>query len=264
MSLYKIKTLCLVLGVAVGMLACSSNDGSLDSSSSGEVLSGSYARMLAIGSKLYLLGTNTLHVLDITNESSPQAISSQFVTENIESLFFNDKHLFVGSQDGMYIYSLNAEGIPQFESVTSYEFWPDVLPCDPIAANESYAFSTLSTTIASGSPCQRWVQINELRVFDISDVTEPVNINTVQMEEPKGIGIDGNLLFICENTNGIRVFDITDPTDLTMIYSDTGFAARDVIPANGLLLVMGDNNIHQYDYNDINNITKLSLYEIKD
>lgn len=264
MIIYRIKIAFLVLGIAVSMIACSSDAASLDGSSSGEVLSGSYARMLGIGDKLYLLGTNTLHVLNISNESAPEAISNQFVTESIESLFFNEEHLFVGSQEGMFIYSLDDGGIPQFESVTSYEFWPDVLPCDPIAANDSHAFSTLSTTIESGSPCQRWVQINELRVFDITNVQEPINVNTIQMEEPKGIGIDGDLLFICENNNGIRVYDIADPTDMSLIYSDAGFVARDVIAANGLLLVMGDNKIHQYDYTDIENINKLSLYEIKD
>ena len=36
------------------------------------------------------------------------------------------------------------------------------------------------------------------------------------------------------------------------------FTAYDVIPLGGLLLVVGPDNLYQFDYTDLNNIVKIS------
>lgn len=254
-------TLSLLCIIALG--GCYADESLSDSGSSNTVLSGSYANMLTIGDKLYMLAGSTLQVLDISKRDEPQRITSIEVNDGIESLFYNSEHLFVGSDEGMFIYSLDASGIPILQSQTSYDNFDIVLPCDPIVANDTIAFSTLSTTFESG-PCQRIVQLNQLRIYDIKNVTNPDLITTLEMETPKGLGLDGEHLFVCEQYNGIKAFDVSSPNNIREIYHSTEFEARDVIPANGILMVVSSDTLYQYDYSNIDNIYRLSSYGFED
>lgn len=253
------KKLLFILSVLL-LYKCESSDSSAVSSA----LSGSYANILALGDNLYVLADGSISTFNITERSTPEFIDSQEVNSSIESLFFNGTNLFIGSSEGMYIYSINESGIPNLESVSSYSDFVDVLPCDPIAANENHAYVTLSSNVQSNGPCSRFQEINELVIYDIDDVTNPVLLNRNEMEEPKGLGIDGNLLFVCERQNGIKVFDISDPNSIIQLYHFDGFRALDLIPNDGLLMVIGDDQLHQFDYSDIDNMYKISNYELRD
>ena len=258
MNLYykNITAYCLLLCLVLGMNSCSNEIGVADSGNT--VLSGSYASMLNIGSKLYVLGASSLRVLDVANPSLPIHVTTVNVEADVESLFFNNGNLFIGSPQGMYIYTLDGSGIPQLASITPYEQFAEILPCDPIVANDTLAFSTLSTSFDQTGNCWRPESLNELHVYDIKDVSQPINLARVQMEEPKGLGLADDHLFVCERNNGIKAFNISTPEDPELVYSSHPFEAVDLIPANGTLLVVGVDTIHQFDYTDINNIIKLS------
>ncbi len=257
LTLYSL--ICIIL---LGISSCSSDIGIADSNNA--VLSGSYARMLTIGNKLYVLGSTNLRILDVANPSVPIHVTSIDIQADVESLFFNNGNLFVGSPQGMYIYTLDGSGIPQLASVTPYEQFADILPCDPIVANDTLAFSTLSTSFDQEDNCWRALDLNELHVYDIKDVSAPNNLARVPMEEPKGLGLADDHLFVCERNNGIKAFDISSPTDPQLVYSSAPFQAVDLIPANGTLLVVGVDTIHQFDYTDIDNIVKISTIATAD
>lgn len=240
----------------MSMNSCSNDVGVADSGNA--VLSGSYARMLNIGSKLYVLGTSNLKVLDVSNPLLPISVTTINVNADVESLFFNSGNLFIGSPQGMFIYTLDESGLPQLASVTPYEQFAEILPCDPIVANDSLAFSTLSTSFDQTGNCWRSQDLNELHVYDIKDVTAPVNLARVPMEEPKGLGLADDHLFVCERNSGIKAFNISNPSNPNLVYSSSPFQAVDLIPANETLLVVGIDTIHQFDYTDINNIVKIS------
>ena len=253
--------ICLVL---LGISSCSDDIGLADSGNA--VLSGSYARMLTIGNKLYVLGSSNLRVLDVANPSLPIHATTINIDADVESLFFNNANLFVGSPQGMYIYTLDGSGIPQLASITPYEQFTEVqvLPCDPIVANDTIAFSTLSTSFDQTSNCWRPEDLNELHVFDITDVSAPTSLGSVPMEEPKGLGLAHDHLFVCEQNSGIKAFDVSDPSNPSLVYTSARFQAVDLIPANGTLLVVGLDTIHQFDYTDINNIVKISTIATTD
>ena len=245
----------------VAMFASCSSDVGVSSDSSDTVLSGSYARMLQIEDRLYVIGRNTLRVLDTSNPQNPTPLSTIEVGANVESLFRNNEHLFVGSQEGMYIYKIDSNGIPQLTSETAYQQFLDNLCInDPIVANDTIAYVTLSTPEAIND-CFR--SVNELRIYDLEDITQPQLINTVEMQEPKGLGTDGDYLFVCERFDGVKAFDISNPQNVQMIYESEVFPAVDLIPANGNLLVIGVDTIYQYDYSDINNIFRISSFVTK-
>ena len=78
------------------------------------------------------------------------------------------------------------------------------------------------------------------------------------MDGPKGLGIDEDLLFICDQ--GLKVFDKSDIRNLRELqYFD--IPANDVIPLNGVLMVVADDGLYQYDYSG-SELTLLSKVDI--
>ncbi len=224
--------------------ACSSDDGSYNGIK-GFSSGGSMARFSINGDYLYTVDNQKLRLFDIKTPAKPDYLSSkdQTVGFNIETLFIKDTLLFIGSEEGMYIYNIKRPEFPQQLSFTSH-----ITSCDPVVARGSHAYVTLNS---SGTWCFRG--INALQVYDISNPKKPVQIgNNYPMESPKGLGIDNTKLFICDK--GVKVYDITDPAnpewtdDLTHIPEANNIEAYDVIPAGGLLIVTGTNGLYQFDY----------------
>jgi hypothetical protein len=78
------------------------------------------------------------------------------------------------------------------------------------------------------------------------------------MEEPYGLGIDGNLLFVCDK--GLKVYNANDPLNLSLI-KKFDISAYDVIPNNGNLMVTASDGLYQYKYEntDIRLLSKISM-----
>lgn len=217
---------------------------------------GSYANMLVIDNHMYVINKENLQTFSLEDPKAPKMLDEQFLGFNIESLLHHKGSLFIGSPQAMYIYEIQDDGIPQGQSVTSYsDFGADFCQRDPIAVTDKYAFASLSS-IEIGQ-C-REVDRNEIRVFDIEDIYNPVQVNSVPMDSPRGIALDKDVLFICEADKGLKVMDVSDPTSFKLLYHFDGFKTFDVIANDGLLVVVGPTKIYEYDYSDINDMKYLS------
>ncbi len=84
------------------------------------------------------------------------------------------------------------------------------------------------------------------------------------MQSPHGLGLDEQTLFITEGEFGLKVFDATDPNaiDANLIKQFQDIHGYDVIPNNGVLMMIGDDGLYQYDYRDIENINLLSVIPV--
>lgn len=235
--------------IAATLIGCSKDAAFTPSNDSG--IGGSLARFTIVGDYLYIVDVESLNVYDIAQPENPTFLKDINLGFGIETIYpYNDK-LFIGSEIGMYIYSITDPANPVAFSATSYEH---VWSCDPVVVNDSIAFLTLR----SGGDCQRGFVTNSLQVISIQDPANPDLIEEYPMENPFGLGIDGNTLFICDGTNGLRIYDISNPYQLEQIQHIQGIETYDVIPLNGLLMVVGPTQIYQYDYSDIDNIVKVS------
>jgi hypothetical protein len=79
------------------------------------------------------------------------------------------------------------------------------------------------------------------------------------MTEPYGLGIDGNVLFICDGTAGLKVYDVADKRNVTnhLLASFPDIQAYDVIPTGNYLFASGKNGFYLYDYSDLNDIRQI-------
>ena len=255
--------LILALGLAL-LMSCEQDSGSFEVGNSG-TLSGSYATLLTVSNYLYAINEEELTTFDITDTNDPQEVDKQDVGFEIENIYHNNGVLFIGSSTTLHIFSIGADGIPKRENQTEYNFdnneeWQ---PCDPVIANDNYAYVTLSTSQEFDGPCGGTrVWINELRIYDVADLSSPELLSITEMGFPKGLALDGNHLFVCEGNTGLKLFDVSDPEVPELMWEDTGFESYDLILKDGLMMVVGPDAIRQYDYSDINDIVYLSSLDL--
>jgi len=255
-----ITLICLILS------ACQGDSLQSESfSESGEAgVGGSYARFIIVGSFMYIVDDTSIKTFDVSDAAQPNQIDQKTIGERIESIFHFDSRLFVGSGAGLFIYQIEADGKPTKLSGTEYFDTFDTFACDPVVANETYAYVTLNTKAREESPCNGniLVETNVLKIFDVTDLTSPVLLSEYQMNAPKGVGLDGNILFLCDDDEGLKIFNVSDPLNIQLIKQFSTFTAFDVIPLNGLLLVVGPDNVYQFDYSNIEDIKMVATIPI--
>jgi hypothetical protein len=149
----------------------------------------------------------------------------------------------------MLIYSLANPASPAFVSVFEH-----ISSCDPVVIEGNFAYVTLR----SGTECNGFT--NQLDVVDISSLAHPIKVKSYPMFNPHGLGIDNNILFICDGEAGLKVYSATDPMSIHMnqIAHFQDIKTYDVIPVNGLLMLIGADGLYQYDYSDLKNLTLIS------
>jgi hypothetical protein len=140
---------------------------------------------------------------------------------------------------------LNILYLSHYEHITS---------CDPVVANDTLAFVTLN----SQSTCRWQTGANELDILDITNIVNPVLLKSVPMQNPKGLGVDGQYLFVCNGDQGVKIFDISNIYPLEQVSGIAGIDAYDIILNNNTLILVGKDGLFQYDYSDINHIELLS------
>ncbi len=212
-------------------------------------IGGSMARFTISNDHLYMLDVGYLRTADISVAASPEMKSSQVVSWDIETIFPYADRLFIGARGGMHIYGLADPGNPQ--KIITYTH---INSCDPVVVEGDYAYVTLR----SGTECNGFT--NQLEVLDISTISDPKLLKIYPMHNPHGLGIDQDVLFICDGDKGLKIYDATNKYDISnnLLKHYTNINAYDVIPYNHILMLIGADGIVQYDYSDIQNIKKIS------
>ena len=227
-----------------------------DSWTSGAGVAGSMARFMLNEQYLYVIAQPwMLKTVDVTQSSAMNIVDSVNVPRNMETLFRLEDKLFIGTTTGMLIFNLVEPGKPR--QISSYDH---ITACDPVVVDGQYAYVTLRT----GNRCANGQ--NLLEVIDISSITNPYLVKSYPMFNPHGLGIDGDLLFICDGKAGLKIYDKGDPMAIlaNQLAHYPDFDTFDVIPLNGILMLIGEGGIYQYDYSDPKNIRQISHIQIID
>lgn len=226
-------------------------------------LSGSYANLIAVGDFLYVIGETDLITYEQNEDKSLNEIDRQVLGLDLESLYYRSGVLFVGSSQRMYILSLTTDFIPVLQSRTQYSDLSGALDhCDPIVADQEVAYVSLSSSLQTNDDGCGVSEVNIVRAYDITDLNAPTEISEVTMESPKGLALDGDLLFVCESQNGLKVLDVSDPRNPTELYHFPDFETRDAVATGTSVLIVGPNNLYEYDYSDSQDIHQIWSVEL--
>ena len=161
----------------------------------------------------------------------------------------------MGTQTGMLIYDISNPSAPRY--VSMYEH---VQACDPVVVQGNYAY----VTIRSGTSCRNTLNIDQLEVINVSNPAQPFQANQYQLKNPYGLGIDDDLLFVCDGNAGLKVFDITfTPDRIQLLHEFKDIKAKDVIPFNGLLLLIAEEGFYQYKYQPSGQMELLSFIKVE-
>jgi hypothetical protein len=215
-------------------------------------IAGSMARFSLVNDYLYTVNNAALSAFNVAASENPVRTSTQNLGWGIETVYpFNNK-LFIGSATGMFIYDLTNPALPAMLSQVNH-----FRACDPVIADGNFAYVTLST----GSNCGGTV--NVLNVYDVTNLSSPMVSCSKNMTSPHGLAKDGNLLFICDGKDGLKVYDTpASPCGMQLVKQFTGMETYDAIAWNNNLLVVAKDGLYQFDYSnraDIKQKSKLTV-----
>jgi hypothetical protein len=245
------KKIFCILVLMVFIYACKGDSVAMDGAAN-VGRGGSTARFTIANDYLYIVDNQFLKVFRITEPENPVFIKRVALNTVVETIFPFEGHLLVGTQTGMFIFSISNPENPARVAVYSH-----IVSCDPVVAEGNYAYVTLR----SGTNCNRG--INALDVIDIRDMSKPLLLKSYPMQNPHGLGVDGSLLFVTEGDYGLKVFDKTNPNDIKLIKTFSDFTAFDVIPDANVLIITGKQGIYQYSYNAQQELKLLSKIPIE-
>lgn len=211
-------------------------------SAGGTGTGGSMARFTIIGDYLYTVDDFDLNVISLVQPVQPALVNTVNVGWGIETIFPYENKLFIGSQSGMFIYDNSNPMAPSLMS--SFEH---ARACDPVFVKDNFAYVTLR----SGNACQGF--INQLDLIDITDLFNPVLVRTFPMQNPHGLTIRDNNLFLCEGEHGLKVFDISQPALLgqRQLAHRQGMHAFDAISLPGqepITAIIGEDGFYQFKF----------------
>lgn len=195
---------------------------------------GSTARFAIKENTLYVVDDQRLKVFDISKENESRQLSNEQVGWGIETIFPFGDLLFLGMQSGVLIYDISSPASPKYVSEYMH-----IVSCDPVVTDGKYAYLTLRTGTNCGLP------VNELQILDLSNINNPVLINSYPMTNPKGLAIHEKTLYVCDD--GIRILDVSNVNQIREIGRITGIPANDVIFHRDQLLVTANDGFYQYD-----------------
>lgn len=213
---------------------------------------GSMARFGLYKNLLYIVNQNNLLTFKLNSSSDVTLLNTSYVSWNVETIFITDNHLFLGTQNGLIVESLE---VPEKPSVKGS--FTHVTACDPVVIRGDLAFVTLK----GGTTCRGTV--NQLDVIRMSDSYSKFTLlKSYPMFGPQGLGIDDDLLFICDGDAGLKIYNAADPLAINQIAIFPSINAYDVIPLNNYLFMIGDKGFMLYDYSNIQNIKQIGFIPV--
>jgi len=234
---------------------CATADGTrfyTTASYSGSGTGGSMAAFTILNNFLYTIYYNSLYGFDLANAADPLLKDTTALAVSAETIYPFQQNLFIGTPSGMFIYDVsnpsNPAALGQFEHARS---------CDPVIADDDNAYVTLR----SGSACAGFT--NQLDVLSIGNLLSPTLIRSYQMSNPHGLSKDGQWLFICDGTDGLKIFNAADPANVQLHKHIEGLETYDVITNDGIALVVAKDGLYQFDYSNIDDIKQVSKISIQ-
>ena len=210
-------------------------------------IAGSMSRFSVVNNYLYAVNSSSIKTLDISVVNDPQLKNTIGVGWNIETIYPFKNKLFIGSSNGMFIFDISNPAAPVREGSVAH-----FRACDPVVADDTYAFVTLR----AGTFCQG--TNNQLDIINVQNVMSPQLVKTYGLTNPHGLAKDGDLLFICDGSDGLKIYNKSNVLNLQVLDRVKNINAYDVIAFNNRLLVVAKGGLYQYNYSNPSSLSLIS------
>ncbi len=238
----------ILLASIILLISCYNDGGNVISRDGVFSRGGSTAKFATSGNNLYVIDQATLLTYDVGNENEIIFKHKLELNTNLlETIFPFGSYLFLGSTTGVLIIDVSNPGLPKF--ISDYQH---VLSCDPVVTDGDYAYVTLR----SGNFCGE--SDDELQILDLSNINSPQLIVQYALTSPKGLAINNNILYVCDE--GIRIFDVSNKSDIRELSFIPNIPANDVIFYNNQLLVTADDGFYQFDVTNTTNVKQIGQF----
>jgi len=199
---------------------------------------GSMARFALSDDRMYTVDHSTLKVFNTTIPEKPVYVKEMSAGGwDIETIFPFGKNLFLGSMTGMHIFDISSKDNP-FRTGS----FTHARVCDPVISDGKNAFVTLR----NGSKCAGF--INQLDVVDISDLSKPKLLKSYPLTNPHGLSKEGDVLIICEGSDGVKFFNAADVNNIKQLAHVKGMKAFDVIALGKIAMVSAEDALYLIDF----------------
>ncbi len=218
---------------------------------------GSLSQFTIVDNYLYTIDYKTLNIFLLVDAENPSMTESIDMGVGMETVFAQNGRLFIGANDGVHIYDISDPRSPQEVSEFNH-----VTSCDPVVANDNYAFATLR----GGTECGG--SLSQLDIIDISNLNNPYLAGEKQLINPYGLGlsnVDPNILYVCDGYTGLKAFDISTNTwDVDMVMERADLEALDIISdADNNLIVLTRTGIYQFDASNPTDLVEKSVIVVQ-
>tara|TARA_B110000881_G_C18575129_1_gene518021 strand:- start:434 stop:1192 length:759 start_codon:yes stop_codon:yes gene_type:complete len=247
-----------ILSITVLLLltACEGENSSNASNSGGGTgQAGSLATFTIAKNNLYVMDTSSVIAFSLTEPTNPQQFDRHTINFSDGETIFNhqNEYVFIGKRTGVDILALDETGEMTFLAEHSH-----ITACDPVIAAGNRSF----VTTRAGNGCG--FGQNLLEVLDISDMSNPEVIFSLEMRAPNGLAVSGDDLFVCDLSEGLKRFKIVENEDgffLEQAYISDIYDCNDIILTGDLIILNHDDGITQIQWQG-DDFTVLSNLEI--
>ena len=182
---------------------------------------GTANRIATSDNSMFVINRAQIFSFDISEDQLSEHKNYSFMEYfgwQMETIFAKNELLYIGSQNGMSIHRLSENAIDH-----QGEYF-HATGCDPVLPiDEGIAYLTLR----SGNECPG--DVNTLNVIDISNIRNPFSIQEIEMTSPFGLSLIGDLLYVGEGNNGLRIFDASNRSALSEVTFIRDISAYDII-----------------------------------
>ena len=202
--------------------------------------SGTVNRVTKSGDFIYTISNNNLIIVSDGFNFGDEVRHYQDFKPDMETIFPYEGKLFMGSRTAMNIFDLSdplqPSEIYEFDHVTS---------CDPVLPFEEMAYVTLRTADFSDCPGN----INALVVLDLQDISNPKQLDEIQMSSPYGMSVIDDKLYVGEGENGLSIFNVKDERNPELLTLNKEIEAYDIIsdPVDkNIIFIAGPKGLQQF------------------
>lgn len=191
--------LALLLAAAAAFPSCEKSAEAF-ASSGGEGRNGSLSRVIAVGNHLYAVDDRNLRTINTADPTRLQLTDETSLGNAIQTIYHDKGRLYIGSALRMHVYDISANPSKPTH-VTTVDYPIVIEPRDPILAFDTVIYSTITSGNGAGI----------FRVYNNRDFRNPFLVTSIDLPQPRGMARIDSTLYLCDGTQGLRLFDIRAP-----------------------------------------------------